>query len=57
MDGDHGILYEHIGSYLEAFLMERIWELGWLRKIEDKKYRLTDKGESGLEALGLKIKG
>lgn len=52
----HGILYEHIGSYLGALLMERIFELGWLRKKDEKRYELTEKGLTGLESLGVRIK-
>jgi len=56
IESNHGILYEHIGSYLGALLMERIFELGWLKKKDEKRYELTDKGLTGLESLGVRIK-
>jgi len=37
-------------------LMERIFELGWLKKKDEKRYELTDKGLTGLESLGVRIK-
>lgn len=56
IESNHGILYEHIGSYLGALLMERIFELGWLKKKDEKRYEITDKGLTGLESLGVRIK-
>jgi len=53
---NHGILYEHIGSYLGALLFERMFELGWFIKRNETKYELTDKGIAGLESLGICIK-
>jgi len=56
VEGNHGILYEHIGSYLGTLLMERMLELGWLEKKDEKKIELTEKGFKGLESMGVKIK-
>jgi len=56
IESNHGILYEHIGSYLGTLLMERISELGWLKKKDEKRYELTEKGLTGLESLGVRIK-
>ena len=56
IESNHGILYEHIGSYLGALLMERMFELGWLKRKDEKRFELTEKGLTGLEFLGVKIK-
>ena len=56
IESNHGILYEHIGSYLGSLLMERIFELGWIKKKDEKRYELTEKGLTGLETLGVRIK-
>ena len=56
MESNHGILYEHIGSYLGAFLMNKMIELGWLIQKDKNSYELTDKGIIGLESLGVRIK-
>lgn len=55
-ESNHGILYEHIGSYLGALLMERMFELGWLKEKNEKRFELTEKGLIGLESLGVRIK-
>jgi len=56
IESNEGILYEHIGSYLGALLMERMFELGWLKNKDEKRYELTEKGLIGLETLGVRIK-
>ena len=56
IESNHGILYEHIGSNLGALIMEKMFELGWLIKKEDKIFTLTEKGLTGLESLGIRIK-
>jgi len=55
-ESDHGILYEHLGSYLGNLLMERMVELNWMLKINEKNYELTERGISGLKNIGIKIK-
>jgi len=56
IESSHGILYEHIGSYLGNILMEKMFELGWLLKKDDNRFELTEKGLIGLESFGVKIK-
>ena len=56
IESDHGILFEHIGSHLGALLIERMIELEWLEKYDGNRFQLTEKGEVGLESLGVKIK-
>jgi len=56
IESNHGILYEHIGSYLGALLMERLCELGWLITKDGKRFELTDKGYTGFESMGVRIK-
>ncbi len=56
IESNHGILYEHIGSHLGSLMTERMFELEWLKKKDEKKYELTEKGLSGLESLGVRIK-
>ena len=56
IESKHGILYEHIGSFLGALLLQRLFELQWLIKKDEKSFELTDKGILGLESLGVKIK-
>lgn len=56
IESSHGILYEHIGSVLGALLMEKMIELEWLRKRDEKNFLLTDKGLAGLESLGVVFK-
>jgi hypothetical protein len=51
-----GILYEHLGSDLGNLLMERIIELKWIKKKGGNSYLLTEKGLTGLESMGVKIK-
>ncbi|KYK31549.1 MAG: hypothetical protein AYK22_02325 [Thermoplasmatales archaeon SG8-52-3] len=55
-ESNHGILYEHLGSYLGSLLMQRIIELGWIKKKNEKIFMLTEKGFSGLESMGIRIK-
>jgi len=55
-ESDHGILYEHLGSYLGNLLMERMIELNWIKKKTEKIFILTEKGFAGLESMGVKIK-
>jgi len=55
-ESKHGILYEHLGSHLGSLLMERLIDLEWIKKIDEKKLQLTEKGRSGLESMGIKIK-
>ncbi len=56
IESNHGIFYEHIGSSLGSLLMERMIELKWILKIDEKKYELTDRGITGLLSMGVKIK-
>ena len=55
-ESNHGILYEHLGSYLGDLLKERMIELDWIKKKNGKKFLLTEKGLTGLESMGVKIK-
>lgn len=55
-ESDHGILYEHLGSHLGSLIMKRMIELDWIKKIDEKKFELTEKGFTGLESMGIKIK-
>jgi len=55
-ESNHGILYEHIGSYLGTLIMDRMIELEWLKKQNGKIFQLTEKGLTGLESMGVKIK-
>jgi DNA-binding PadR family transcriptional regulator len=55
-DSNYGIIYEHIGSYLGALIMERLFELGWFKKKDESVLEITDKGILGLESLGIRIK-
>jgi len=55
-ESNHGILYEHVGAYLGNLLMERMIELNWIQKKNDKLYQLTEKGFAGFESMGIKIK-
>jgi len=55
-ESNHGILYEHLGSYLGDLLKERMIELDWIKKKNEKIYLLTEKGLTGLESMGVKIK-
>ena len=55
-ESNHGILYEHLGSYLGNLFMKRMIELDWIKKRDEKTFELTEKGFSGLESLGIKIK-
>ena len=55
-ESNHGILYEHLGSYLGNLLMERMIELNWIKKKTEKIFLLTEKGLNGLESMGVKIK-
>ena len=55
-ENEHGILYEHLGSYLGNLLTERLIELEWIKKKNGKKFLLTEKGLTGLESMGIKLK-
>jgi len=55
-ESNHGILYEHLGSYLGNSLMERMIELNWIKRKTEKYFTLTEKGLNGLETMGVKIK-
>ena len=55
-ESNHGILYEHLGSYLGSLLTERMIELNWIKKNNGKNFELTEKGLTGLESMGVKIK-
>ena len=55
-ESNHGILYEHLGSYLGNSLMNRMIELEWIKKKNGKSFLLTDKGLTGLESMGVRIK-
>jgi hypothetical protein len=56
IESNHGILYEHIGSYLGSLILQRMFELEWIIKQDEKRFELTNRGISGLESLGVKIK-
>ncbi|UCB59102.1 MAG: hypothetical protein JSV67_02040 [Thermoplasmatales archaeon] len=56
LENNYGILYEHLGSYLGNLLMSRMIELEWIKKKNVKKFLLTEKGITGLESMGIKIK-
>ena len=56
IERDNGILFEHIGSKLGSLIYKRFFELNWLKKIDDKKIIITNKGVSGLSSLGVRIK-
>jgi len=55
-ESKHGILYEHLGSYLGNLLMNRMIELEWIKKNNGERLQLTEKGLTGLESIGVKIK-
>lgn len=55
-ESNHGILYEHLGSYLGDLLKERMIELEWIKKKNEKIFELTEKGLTGLESIGVKLK-
>lgn len=55
-ESNHGILYEHLGSDLGNLLTERLIELEWIKKKNGKSFQLTEKGLTGLESMGVKIK-
>ena len=55
-ESKHGILYEHLGSYLGNLLTERMIELEWIKKKNGKIFLLTEKGLTGLKSMGVKIK-
>ena len=55
-ESNHGILYEHLGSTLGSLLLDRMIELEWLKKENGKRFKLTEKGLTGLESMGVKIK-
>ena len=55
-ESNHGILYEHLGSYLGNLLMERMIELNWIKRKNEKILLLTEKGLIGLESMGVKLK-
>ena len=42
-ESNHGILYEHLGSYLGDLLKERMIELEWIKKKNVKSFLLTEK--------------
>ncbi|MBN2603980.1 MAG: hypothetical protein JXA91_07615 [Candidatus Thermoplasmatota archaeon] len=55
-DSNYGIICEHMGSHLGALLMERMFELEWFKKKDKNIFELTERGVTGLESLGIKIK-
>ena len=50
-----GILFEHIGLRLGLLIKEKLLDLKWIKNYNDNLF-LTEKGENGLESLGVKIK-
>ena len=56
VESNYGIIYEHIGSYLGAFLFDKMCELGWVEKKDDKHFEITEKGLIGLTSFGVEIK-
>jgi predicted transcriptional regulator len=55
-ESNHGILYEHLGAYLGNLFMERMIELNWIKKRDENFFELTEKGFTGLDSMGIKIK-
>jgi hypothetical protein len=51
-----GILFEHIGSKLGTLLFEKFIELEWLKRTNDNRIILSNRGILGLESLGVKTK-
>jgi predicted transcriptional regulator len=49
--------YDHLGGKLGAALFQFLLDNEWIRLEEDKRtvYIVTEKGEKGFEALGLKL--
>jgi predicted transcriptional regulator len=49
--------YDHLGGKLGAALFQFLLEHEWIRLEEGKTtvYAVTEKGEKGFEALGLKL--
>lgn len=49
--------YDHLGGRLGAALFQFLVENEWIRLAEGKAtvYAVTEKGEKGFEALGLKL--
>ncbi len=45
--------YSHLGGRLGKALMEHILKQRWLEPVEDKRFRLTDKGRKGLRDWGI----
>lgn len=56
IENNKGNLYEHLGSNLGNLLMERMIELNWIKKKNEKIFLLTKEGLTGLESMGVKIK-
>ena len=56
IENNQGNLYEHLGSDLGNLLMERMIELDWIKKKNEKKFLLTKKGLIGLESMGVELK-
>ncbi|GEM_PF-143340 len=50
-----GNIYGHTGAYLGALLVERLFDLGWLVRKEEKDYEITEKGREGIESLGIEM--
>ena len=55
-ESNHGIFYEHLGAHLGTLLLEKMIELNWIEKKDDKTFMLTQRGLAGLDAMGVKIK-
>ena len=52
----HGILYEHIGSFLGKLILEKMLELRWVNKINGNMIELTRNGRDGLQYIGIRLK-
>ncbi len=50
-----GVFYPHTGAYLGGLLEERLFELGWLARKEDKVLEITEKGFKGLNSMGIEM--
>ena len=55
-ESNYGIFHEHIGAHLGSLLLKLMIDLKWLDKRDEKRYKLTDVGVTGLNSLGVEIK-
>ncbi|MFQ6107808.1 MAG: hypothetical protein ACE5QF_09550 [Thermoplasmata archaeon] len=50
-----GAFYPHTGAYLGELLKNRLLELEWLEKREEKLFEVTDRGLKGLTSMGIEM--